>query len=204
MGFYKIWSNGDLSTTLILADHSENRTYDLGFDEYKSLRSIFHVTFFKTSKNYRVRYIGEVSNSEVLQNMNYSLELFMGHQQAKSIYKKENVTQIAGSRWTKVFYKDPIYGKVNVDHHLKYLTSTQAIPNFDTSIRIDESVIQCEYESCYYAWGKRPKDIFDNGRWQKAMPTAGGRSDIGMFPKWTMLWLYTGDYRMKEFAFYDG
>jgi hypothetical protein len=36
-------------------------------------------------------------------------------------------------------------------------------------------------------------DVMGSAQWQTAMGTAGGRGDLGIYPRWTVLWLYTMD-----------
>ena len=50
------------------------------------------------------------------------------------------------------------------------------------------------------SWLGKPQGLFDPGNLQKSMGTAGGRPEIGPYPKWHVLWLYTGDERMREVA----
>jgi hypothetical protein len=39
-GKYVIWTSGGIATTIVLADHSAARAYDMGFDAYKSFRPV--------------------------------------------------------------------------------------------------------------------------------------------------------------------
>lgn len=39
-GKYSLWTSGGIATTIILADHSAARSYDIGFDSNRSFRPV--------------------------------------------------------------------------------------------------------------------------------------------------------------------
>lgn len=195
------WNKGKISTTVIVADHTADRSYDIGFDSYRSIRPIFHVTFWPAINKYEVRYIGENTNSEAYQDQEYKLDLYMNNKNRVLKYTKADFVHTAGSRWTKKYWNsDPATNKVSINHNLAYLSRTKFTPNFDTSKVIPESEIASKYEN----WQTRDKDIYDAGWWSKAINAPGGRPDFGIYPSWTVWWLYTGDYRMEEIALKQG
>ncbi|WP_457570433.1 hypothetical protein [Desulfovulcanus sp.] len=196
-GHFVYWTKGPIATTVILADHSVTRKFDLGFDSYRSFRPIFHATFWPALKKVRVRYIGEVANTEALQDMKYSLKLILGYNSPEAVYSKPLFTHYAATRWTKVYWIGSAPEEIIINHNLDYLKETKALPNYDTSKQIPESVIASEYN----IWLKASKDLYDTGNWQKDMGSPGGRREIGPYPAWTVRWLYTGDVRMKKMAF---
>src|SRR3989344_278928 len=100
---FEYWLQGSESTSIILADHSNLRRYDIGFDSYKSFRPIFLATFFPGANKVRVRYIGEVANSEALQDMQYDLSLTLGNSNPQTVYTKNNLYHYLATRWTKEF-----------------------------------------------------------------------------------------------------
>ena len=53
-------------TSVILSDHSSARSFDIGFDGNRSFRPIFHATFWLGINKVKIRYIGEISNTEAL------------------------------------------------------------------------------------------------------------------------------------------
>ena len=196
-GAYTTWFQGSVATSIILADHSEKRAFDIGFDEHRSFRPIFHATFWPTIKKVRVRFIGELANTEVFQDQTYSLELALGRKSPASVYSKPTFIQWAGSRWTKEFWIGGAPSAIAIDHNLAYLVRTLMVPNYDLSHRIPERVLVNEYAR----WIKSSHDIRGSGNWSPRMGNAGARADIGPYPSWTVRWLYTGDSRMAEMAF---
>ncbi len=197
---YFHWLQGPVSTSIILADHSEERIYDIGFDGHRSFRPIFLATFWPLTNQVKLRFIGEIANSEVLQDKSYALTLFTGSNTPLQQYSKSEFTQHARSRWTKEFWLGDIPPAINIDHNVEYLSATTLIPNYDPGKEISESVIDAAYSSAWNSWLNSERDLFDAGNWTKYMPGTGGRREIGPYPTWTVQWLYTGDWRMKEYA----
>jgi hypothetical protein len=196
-GNFEYWASGPVATTVILRDHSLTRKYDLGFDQYRPFRPIVHATFWPSLNKVEVRVIGENSNSEELEDLQYTVSLKAGLRAPQTIYTKA-LTHYLGTRWTKRFWLGgQPEQKITIDHGLAYLKQTRVFPNFDTSIRVDEATV-AKWKG---NWDTRAKDLYDAGFWGKAMPAGGGRDDIGPMPTWTVLWLYSGDWRMREIAF---
>ena len=199
-GDFEYWLEGEIATSVILADHSTNRQYDIGFDSHRSFRPIFHATFWHQLNQVEVRYIGEVVNTELLQDFYYDLSIHGGDADKILLYEQSNITHHVMSRWTKKFWlTDRPAPKLNINHNLAYLAATTLIPNYNTSITIPESVIVERYGD--YTDVSIDKTLFGNGLWAKYMPRPGGRPEIGPYPDWTVRWLYTGDWRDYEEAF---
>jgi hypothetical protein len=200
-GSFQYWNKGSVMTSIILADHSLNRAYDIGFDSRKSFRPIFLATFWPTINKVWVRFIGEIANTEALQDQKYSLTLKLGDRKPQKVYSKGQMTHIAASRWTKEFWLGGAPPAIEINHNLAYLRQTRALPNYDTTKSISEAVIASAYSDPVTGWTVAPKDLFDTGNLTKYMPTTGGRDEIGPYPTWTVRWLYTGDWRMRELTF---
>ncbi|MGB9608825.1 MAG: hypothetical protein ACPL3E_00435, partial [Minisyncoccia bacterium] len=182
----------------IVENLNQNSEYKIASDpKYKSFRPIFHATFWPGINKVKVRYIGEIANTKSFQDQIYSLALKLGFSNQQIVYSKPTFTHYAGSRWTKEFWINGEPSSITINHNLPYLISTKFIPNYDLTKNIPESVIS----SAYSSWVSKPKDLFDAGEWTKAMPTTGGRAEIGPYPAWAVRWLYTFDKRMKEEAF---
>jgi hypothetical protein len=194
-GDFTVWCDGPIATTVLIADHSAARKYDLGFDELRSVRPIFHATFWRGLRKVQVRAIGENANTETLQDLDYSLVLRAGVAAPVEVFRQDSVPHYAATRWTKSFWiggaPDP---RVDIDHGLAHLAATRAFPNFDASLRVPDQVVA----RTYVDWQKRPKGLYDPGGWVKYMPTTGGRDDIGPYPSMVTKWLYTGDHRLFE------
>lgn len=195
-GDFTYWTKGPIATTIILADHSANRKYDLGFDSYKPFRPIYIATFWPAKNAVTVRYIGEIANTESLEDITYNLNLTLGKTSPKGVYTKSNFTHRAQTRWTKEFSLGAVPSKIAINHNLAYLQTTKLIPAYDTTKQYSSAVLQ----NAYSGWQSANKDLGDSGTMQKYMGSAGGREDIGMYPAWVVRWFYSGDPRAEEQA----
>lgn len=194
-GDYEYWTQGPISTTIILKDHSLARKYDIGFNSYRPFRPIFHASFWPVNNNVRVRYIGEASNSEELTDNIYSLVLKIGFTNPRVVYNKGSFMHHAGSRWTKEFWKDN-FTDIKIDHNTPYLISSKFLPNYDMNKKLSEIGITSYYNNFL----SKPKDINDSNNFITGMGSGGGRPDIGPYPGWIVKWLYSFDNRMKEMS----
>eukprot|EP01114_Cavostelium_apophysatum_P013154 TRINITY_DN3123_c0_g1_i3.p1 TRINITY_DN3123_c0_g1~~TRINITY_DN3123_c0_g1_i3.p1 ORF type:complete len:974 (-),score=92.97 TRINITY_DN3123_c0_g1_i3:1444-4365(-) len=126
------------------------------------------------------------------QNFTYDAQMVVGGQ---SLYSQAALTHYHHARWRKIFW----WGKaqaLNVRHNTKYLIASKALPNYDQSLTIKEATI---------ATWKSQWTASKNGPMQPAlgmsyMPTTGARSDIGLMPTWSALFLLSMDQRMKDVA----
>jgi hypothetical protein len=197
-GDYKLWTSGPVAQTIILADDSTSRKYDLGFDGYRPFRPRFFATFWPATHQVLVRYVGENGNTQEIEDLSYDLTLIVGNVKG---YAKPAVTHWVLTNWTKSFWLGGLAPpeQVNIDNNLAYLSSTRFIPNYDPSRALDEATI-----AKYYAawWTNAAHDIYDgywdHGVWDNHMGDVGGRPDLGPYPAWTLLWPYTGDWRMQK------
>ena len=201
---FEYWNRGAVSTSVVIADHSAARAYDVGFDANKSFRPIFHATFWPAIKKVRVRFIGEVANTVALQDQVYALALRLQNTSRRTVYTKGQFTHSAGARWTKEFWIGGAPPLIEINHNLAYLKQTKALPNYDTSKIISETALERAYSDPVYGWTPTAKDLFDPGNLTRYMPTPGGRDELGPYPTWTVRWLYTGDRRMTEQTFGNG
>jgi hypothetical protein len=193
------WLKGPINTTVVLADHSAARAYDFGSDGNRSVRPIFHAAFWPTVNKVHLRFIAENANTQTLQEQDYDISLSSGQASPVTVYSKTALSHYPATRWTKSdYWIGPAPPKeIDIDSNLSYLISTSAVPNYDTSKHPSESAIANRYNQ----WVSSSHDLYDVGNWSyKAMGTAGGRPSIGPYPTWDVLWLYTGDYRLREVA----
>lgn len=196
-GAFTYWNQGSVQTTIVIADHSVARPYDIGFGSSNSFRPIFHATFWPAINKVRVRYIGEIANTQAFQDQAYSLALLLGNTSPQTVYTKGMFTHIAGGRWIKEFWLGGAPSAIAINHNLTYLKSTGLAPNYDTTITIPSTRIATDYST----WLASKREIGEPGNLTIAMGAGGARPDIGPTTSWATQWLYTGDYRSREIAF---
>lgn len=207
-GDYKLWTSGQIAQTIEVADDTAARKYDIGFgDGYHPFRPRFYVTFWPTTGQTFVRAVGECGLSTELEDCSYGLGLSVG----SSTYTQDLTgtaltfpkTHWAFTNWTRQFWTGSTPpAQVNIDNNLAYLESTRFLPNFDTSIVASQASIA----SVYARYTQNPNDIYDglwdqptnSTTWVNGMGSTGARCEIAPYPCWTTLWLYTGDWRMRQ------
>jgi chitodextrinase len=196
-GDYSVWTSGPVAQTILLADDTQSRKYDMGFDALRSIRPRFQATFWPATHQVTVRYVGENSNTTSLQNVSFDLGLTLGAGKPETIYTKAGLTQAILTRWTKqAWIGGAPEQRINIDNNLPYLKATKLFPNFDTSLPVRESALAADFSS----WQKSPHDLYEKGLWTEYMPTTGARADIGPFTTWATNWLYSGDWRARTVA----
>ena len=196
-GNFTYWIRGAIATTIILADHSADRVYDIGFDGNRAFRPIFHATFWPAINKVQVRFIGEIAGTESIEDQSYSLRLQTGLAKPAVVYEQAKMTHSAMTRWTRQYWIGGAPAKIAIDHNLAYLVASRFVYNFDLSKHISGTRLASEYTK----WLAADRSLYGAGSWQKSMGSAGGRPDIGPYPAWVVRWLYTGDDRMREEAF---
>lgn len=176
----KRWIDGPIATTMIYGDPASP-------DQF---RPEFIVTRWHTLKKTKVRYVGENTNSAKVAELWTSVRLFAN---GVKVFEVGAFPMPRASRWSKQFWLETPPARYNLVYNLSYLTRTRFIPNYDTSINVSSSAIAASCNS----WNTASKDLTPGaapppGNWQKAMGAGGGRADIGPYPTWVVLWLYTG------------
>lgn len=209
-GDYKLWTSGQIAQTVEIADDGIDRKYDVGNgDGFRPFRPRFYVTFWSLINKTMIRFVGENGLTTELEDLSYYLSLSLGNQNSYNVYDFDLTgTQSihpkkhwSRTNWTKIFWlRSAPENKININHNIKYLSSTKIIPNFDSKLVISEETIVSEYNK----WTTKPHNWYDGshngGIWTVDMRSGGGRSEIAPYPGWSVFWLYTGDWRMKEFA----
>ena len=210
-GNCKPWTSGPIAQTMECADDTAARKYDIGFgDGYHPFRPRYYVTFWPTLGAVSVRPEGENDLSTEIEDLAYNLSVTVGSTiktvdltGTQAVYPKKHWTTtswILGPYWLGIATPQAM---VNIDNNLRYLSSTRFFPNFDPQVKVPASTIASYYTT---DWLGIPHDPFD-GSWNGGPPdlgvhmgNAGGSPWIAPFPKWATLWLYTGDWRMRQMA----
>jgi hypothetical protein len=109
------------------------------------------------------------------------------------VYAKAGLTHYHHARWRKVFWAGGDPG-VDVRHSTRDLISSNAVPNYDPQITIAESAIA----AMAARWTGTRTEPMGTGESLPAMATTGGRSDIGLLPGWTVMYLLSMDLRAKK------
>jgi hypothetical protein len=209
-GDYKLWTAGPVAQTIMLGDDTTARKYDIGFgDGYHPFRPRFYATFWPATHQVWVRCVGENGLTTELEDLAYHLTLAAG---TSLVYTADlsgdqptaalNKIHWTETSWTRSFWLGGTPSpQVNINHNLAYLESTRFIPNFDTSQVQTPAAIAAEYAN----WTGKPNDLYDGdcdakGQWACGMGEAGAHDYIAPYPQWAAMWLYTGDWRMRQMS----
>ncbi|HXC91800.1 MAG TPA: hypothetical protein VNV18_16685, partial [Stellaceae bacterium] len=155
-GDYKLWTAGPVAQTVMFADDTATRKYDIGFgDGYHPLRPRFYATFWPATHQVFVRFVGENDNTAELEDLSYNLTLTLANALP---YARSNLTHWALTAWSKSFWLGGTPNpQVDIDNNLAYLESTRFIPNYDPAISVPASAVAAEYGY----WTSLPHDLYD-------------------------------------------
>lgn len=124
------------------------------------------------------------------QNFKYDAQINVGE---TSVYSAVGMTHYHHSRWRKMFWwgEQP---SVHVKHNVAYLIGTKALPNYDQTVVVPETRLAA-MATAFSGARIQPMGV---GSALPAMPTTGGRDDIGLLPAWGATYLLTMDKRAKD------
>jgi len=203
-GHWRYWLKGPVVTAIILDDRTPSRTYDTDFgDGSKALHPIFEAWFSPSSRAVDIGYTIENTwasgdPSKGMRDLTYGLVLKSGHTAPRIESAHPTMTHIGKSRWHKRHTLGPLPGTVRIDHNIRYLVTTRAVPNYDTALRIPESLIAAKYGE----WLKAPKRLDGDaqavGNYSHELSAAGAQDWIGLLTTWDTIYLLTMDERMRE------
>jgi hypothetical protein len=192
----RYWTVGPVCTTVLLCDHTTKR-WDVGTNATKAIRPMFHVQFWPSIGKYHVRHILEVADCTKLKDET-GLDVTFTTGQAAPVTRlsQSGVNLFAATFQTRAYWGGTDVPRANVKHGVAYLASTKAMPNYDSSIVMNELSL-ASYAS---NWASRSKTLGAEGYWKKFMPATGGRVELGLLPKWDAVAMYSGAAHMHDMA----
>lgn len=168
-------------------------------EKYRSLHPIFVLTFYPNWSGVKIDYILENTRATRLQDQVYQARLLAGSDDHE--VWSGPIVQEAATRWRKTFWLGARPPAVQVDHNLRYMISTGAIPNYDQDVKVSSSAISKEVQIFQNA---NPDNPMGTGNWQVVMPATGGRGDLGVLPRWYVKYLYSFRPEMEELMLGNG
>ncbi len=176
---------------------------------HKSFRPEFIAEFWPAPVNkVRVRFVGENSNTEALQDLYYDLNLKTGLSSPVNVFSDTSVTHHAGARWTKQFWLTPVSEKLSINHNKEYLAQTGFADYYDSGVQSSSTIVSNWY-NCYEtgtSCGSLSLSNGGNGLFQRSIHVytsegpGGGRWELGAIPQTNALWLNNMDWRMQHVA----
>ncbi|NNG24233.1 hypothetical protein HGB41_14655 [Massilia sp. ML15P13] len=125
------------------------------------------------------------------QNVTYDADILVG---GKSVYAKPALQHFHHARWRKMFWWNGAAPEINIKHNSGYLIDSRALPNYNRTLSIPESVLN----NLKSKWTGAAIEPMGSGLAIPYMPTTGGRDDIGMLPQWAVVHLLSMDRRARD------
>ena len=154
------------------------------------------------SARFAVRWYGELRRAKVdvilendwayepaPQNFLYDVAVTVGGQ---PVYARQQLQHFIRARWRKSFWWGEA-PQLHLRHDTAYLLRTGALPSYDGNLKPSEAGLQ----ALALSWSKAKTEPMDPGLVLPAMPTTGGRPDIGPLPQWSAQYLLSMDPRAK-------
>lgn len=129
-------------------------------------------------------------------NVQYDVDVRVGE---KPAYDQQGLVHFAHARWRKSFWwgAEP---RLNLRHDIGYLVNSGAVPHYDLTVKPAASAL----DNLAASWRAAETGPMAPGLVLPAMPTTGGRPDIGPLPQWHALYLLSMDSRAKTVALGTG
>jgi hypothetical protein len=194
-GRYETWFSGLGATSLIIGDRL-SATLDLGSNP-RTVRPMFYATFFPFANAVRIRFSAETTNSEALGDKTYGVNLQVGAVNPTTVYARSPFTHHAQTVWSREFWLGQRPPRITIKHNLAYLAATHLLPNYDPSIQVAATAVNSECSR----WLNAPREIGQRGLFVSDMGSSGGRGELGLLPRWVVMYLYTGNACLQDSFF---
>jgi hypothetical protein len=124
------------------------------------------------------------------QNFTYDVTIDTG---GRKVYEKRSLEHYHHARWRTLAWTGDAPA-LHLRHDSAYLVATRALPNYDTSVTIRDSVLA----GLASDWTGPKTEPMGVGLAAPTMPGPGGRTDIGLLPGWGAAYLLSMDARAKQ------
>jgi len=194
-GNFRYWLQGPIVTAVIIEDRSTARSYDFNSDGAAGnpLHPIFEAWFYPQGNRTEIGYTVEnvwagsiVANG--MRDQTYSVVLTSGQTSPANMFTQASFNHYGRSRWYKQYWLgNNAPPAIRVDHNLSYLVQTKVIPNYDTSLMLDDALVTYEYSE----WGGNNQPLMSPGNIPVDMNAGGAADTIGLMAKWETMYLMT-------------
>lgn len=168
-------------------------------EQFKSLHPVFVVTAYRNWPGVKVEAILENMWSTRLQDQAYRARVMKGLNGDQPVWEGE-VVHVAQTRWRKTFWQGTALPPLRIDHNFPYLMYTGAVPSYDLAAQPSGAAKKAMQEMCARS---DQGDVNGAGTWNVRMPDTGGRPDLGLMPRWSLMALYTSDPTLQRCMFFN-
>ncbi len=172
------------------------------------LRVRFRLRHYPLAKAARVAVVVENCNWKSPGNIAYDVRITVGGNEAfklkdAGLWTKNRSKGIEGyaghprgARWVKRFWLGRDLRGAYIHRSLRYLNRIGLLPRYDFNVKIPDDAI----EKAFGKWKIAPREALQNGWLRPNFGTAGGRSEIGPLPSWTVAYLLKPHPRAFEWV----
>lgn len=122
-------------------------------------------------------------------NISYDATITAG---GKQVYARQGLTHYHHARWRTLAWTGEA-PELHLRHDTGYLIASRALPNYDRSVVMrDDALARLGAD-----WNGPKTEPMGVGLAVRAMPTTGGRNDLGILPGWAASYLLSMDARAK-------
>jgi hypothetical protein len=181
------WISGPLVTEWIVAAPLRTAVGT----PHPHLHARFNVRAYAGFDSVRVDTIVENSWALAANPQNYTYDATVTIDGKGAVLSQSGVTHYRQARWRRGFWwgNEP---HVHVRHDRRYLENTGAVPTYDPTVTVSNSVLS----SVESEWNANNR-LMGRGHIASYMPQTGGRRDIGPLPSWAAQYIISQDHRAK-------
>ena len=184
----QVWLEGPVVTELQVAAPLRNARGE----EHPHLAARFAIRAYPGAKRARVDVV--VENNWAYEpsprNFTYDVEIAVD---GETVFAKKELTHLHHARWRTLAWTGTAPA-VHLRHDRDYLIDSRALPNYDRSVMVPDGALA----KLAAKWEGPRSEPMGVGVASPAMPTTGGRNDIGLLPGWAAMYLLSMDARAKE------
>lgn len=182
-----VWLNGPVAHEWQVAAP----LLDAAGQEHPHLAARFAVRWYPALKKARVDVTVENNWAwePAPQNFTYDAAIEVG---GKTVYRKAGLQHYHHARWRTLAWWGGAPA-LHLRHDSRQLIDSLALPNYDPAVAIGEKALA----DMFSKWNGPRTEPMGVGAALAAMPTTGGRGDIGLQPAWAVGWLLSQDARAR-------
>ncbi|QOL51834.1 hypothetical protein LPB04_00675 [Massilia litorea] len=160
--------------------------------EHPHLAARFAIRSYAGTRNARVDVVleNDWAYEPEPRNFSYDVRITAG---GETLYEKKDLLHYHHARWRTVAWTGEAPA-IHLRHDSAYLIATRALPNYDRSIQVRDSMLA----ALAAKWEGPKTEPMGVGVAERSMGNTGGRSDIGLLPGWGAAYLLSMDPRAKK------
>jgi hypothetical protein len=190
----RLWLQGPVAQEWLLSGAPEDREGRPDPD----LHVQFQVRAYAGNESARVSVVVENCWDTWAGNIRYNAMITVGDKQVEAA---QDLDHRPLSRWRNVVWWGMQEPPIHIVHDLTYLSSTGALPHYDTSLPAAPPDWQLKKD---LPMDGPDWDVLGKGSLTAYMPTTGGRPEIAPYPAWTVRYLLHPEPQLRNLVLANG